>query len=131
MSVTARFSVGIAAYKKSKFAMRFQSDNAVINLHAGFLQTARPADVGSFVETCFQFYDDGDFFTRGGADECANDGRILAGAIKSLLDAENVGIVRGAFDKLHDGQIGIVWVVEKDVTLAQYVKHRGSFAAHG
>ncbi len=97
MGVAADFAVRIASHQQGKLAMRLQADQAVIDLHASFLQAARPADVGSFVEAGFEFHDDGDLFFGGSFHQRADDGRIFAGTVESLLDREHVGIVQPRF----------------------------------
>ena len=86
MCVAANLSVGFAAGDEGELAVRLEADHAVEYLHAGFLQIARPTDVGSFVKAGFQLDDDGDFFFGGGVDQGADDGGIFAGAVEGLLD---------------------------------------------
>ncbi len=111
--------------------MSFQADDTVVNLHACFLQTSRPANVGRSVKSRFQFHHNCNFFACSCRNQSADDWRILTGSIERLLDAEYIGIIRGAFNELHDGQIRIVRMMQKDVVLAQSVEHSGSFAAQG
>ena len=42
--------IGIAPNDEERFAMRFQSDHAVNDVRARFLEPARPLNVGRFVE---------------------------------------------------------------------------------
>src|ERR1700684_1901456 len=98
--------------------MRFQADHAMKNLHAGFLQIARPADVGSFVESSFKLDDDSDFLFCGGFDQSADDGRVFAGAIEGLADGENIRVVGSTFNEANDGGIGVVRMMEQNVALS-------------
>ena len=45
MRLTANLAIGFAPRHESQFAMRFKPNHTVENLHSGFLQVARPADV--------------------------------------------------------------------------------------
>ena len=123
MGVAANLPVGFAPRDQRELAMRFQADDAVKNLHARFLQISRPANVGGFVEARLQLDHHGDFLFRGGFDQRANDGRILAGAIERLLDGKHIGILRRAFDEAHDGRVGIVGMVEQNIAFANLFKH--------
>ena len=122
MGVAANLSVGFAARDEREFAMSFQADDAVENLHAGILKIARPTDVGGFVEARLQLDHHGDFFRGGGFDQGADDGRIFAGAIERLLDRKHIGILRRAFDEAHDRGIGIVRMVEKNIAFSHFFK---------
>src|SRR6202044_2245019 len=121
------FAAWFATRYERKFAMRFQADYAVEDLHAGFLEIAGPTNVGSFVETRLQLHDYGDFFFDGSIDQSAHDGRIFAGAIERLFNGENVGIGSGAFDEAHYGGIGVVRMVQQDVAFSyEFEKGGGS-----
>src|ERR1700683_2770686 len=104
--------------------MRFQADHAVEDLHTGFLQIARPANVGSFVETSFELKDDGDFLFCRGFDQSADDGRVFTGAIEGLADGENVRVVGSTFNEANDGGIGVVGMVQQHVALSKQVEQR-------
>ena len=119
MRVAADFAIRVAARQQSQFAMRFQSHQAVIHLHARFLQAARPANVGGLVEARLQLHHDGDFLFGGRFHQRAHDRRIFAGAVQSLLDGKHVGILRGALDEAHHRRIGIVRVMQQHVALAE------------
>ena len=47
--------VGIAPNDEQRFAMRFQTNDAVNDMRAGFFEAARPLDVGRLVEARPQF----------------------------------------------------------------------------
>ena len=119
MRVAADLAVRIAARQQRQLAVRFQSHQAVVHLHARFLQAARPANVGRFVEARLELHHDGDFLFRRRLHQRAHDRRILAGAVERLLDGKHVGILRRAFDEANDRRIGIVRVMQQDVALAQ------------
>src|SRR5580698_5292691 len=123
--VAADRAVLFAAGDQRELAMRFQADDAVEHLHAGFLQITRPANIRRLVKSSFQFDDDGHFFFGRGIDQRADDRRIFAGAVERLLDGKYVWIFRGAFDEAHDGAVRIVRVVEQHVTLAHEFENRG------
>ena len=124
MSVAANPTVGFTPRDERQLAVRFQPDDAVKNLHAGILQIARRTNIRCFVDASLQLDHDGDFFLRCRFDQRAHDGRILAGAIERLLDRENVGILRRAFDEAHDGAVGIVRVMQKNVAFPYQFKQR-------
>ncbi len=100
--------------------MGLQPDQAVEDLHAGFLQIARPANIGSLVEAGLDLDHDGHFFFGGGFDQRTYDGRIFAGAIERLLDRKNVWIVRGAFDEADNRAIGIVGMMQQEMFAPDY-----------
>ena len=58
--------VGIAPNDQERLAVRLQSDHAVDDMRARFLQAARPLDVGRFVKTRPQFDQRGDLFAGAG-----------------------------------------------------------------
>ena len=85
--------IGIAPNDEQRFAMRLQSDHAVDDVRAGFLEAASPLNVGRFIETRAQFHDGRDLFAGGGGvDQRFDDGRIAARAIKRDLDREHLRI---------------------------------------
>ena len=53
MNVAANLTVGIIADDEQELGVRFEVHKAVGNLYAGVFKTARPADVGGFVEAGF------------------------------------------------------------------------------
>ena len=57
--------------------MRLEADDAVEDLHAGIFQSARPADVGGFVEAGLQLDHRRDFFAGGRIDESVDDAAIF------------------------------------------------------
>ena len=116
--VAANLAVLFAPRYQRQLAVRLQPDHAVKYLHARFLQIARPANVGSFIEPRLQFDDHRDFLFRGRFDQRAHDGRIFAGAIERLLDRKHIRIFRRALDEPHDRRIRIVGMVQQQIALA-------------
>ena len=89
--------IGIAPDDEERFAMRLQTDHAVNDMRARFLQPARPLNVGRFVEARAQFDQRGHLFAGvGRVDQRLDDRRIAAGAVKRDLDCENLRILRGS-----------------------------------
>ena len=111
--------VALAPQEERELGVRFQSEHAVDHLRAGVLELLRPVDIGFFVEARHQLDDDGHFLaTRGGLHERLHQRRIDAGAIDSLLDRDNIGIVRRAANELDDRLERLIRVVQQDVVLA-------------
>ena len=73
--------------------MGLQFDESVDDLHARAFQIARPFDVGGLVEAGLQFDQRGDGFARfRRLDQRLDDRGVLGGAIKRLLDRDDIGI---------------------------------------
>ena len=79
--------------------MGFQAYQSVEDLHPRVLQVARPADIGIFIETSFQFHYSRDFFLLRGGNKCGHDERVFAGPVKRLLDGKHARIFGCRFDK--------------------------------
>ena len=105
--IAAGHSVGIAPHQQRQLAVRFQSDQAVEDLHAGIFQIARPADVRGLIESRFQFDDRRHFLARGSFDQRRDDQRMLAGAVERLLDRKNALVFGGRFDERNHRIVGI------------------------
>src|SRR5579883_2281521 len=56
MGIAANFAVRILAQDQCELGMRLQTYQAVKHLDAGILETPRPFDVRSFVETRLEFH---------------------------------------------------------------------------
>ena len=88
--------IGIAAHDEERFAVRLQTDDAVNDMRARFLELARPLNIGRFIETRAQLDERGDLLAGGGGvHERFDDGRIAARAVKRDLDREHLRILRG------------------------------------
>ena len=93
-------AIGIAPDDEQRFAVRFQSDHAVDDMGARFLESPRPLNIGRFIEARAQFHQRGDLLAGvGGVDQRLNDRRITARAIKRDLDRQHLRIVGGALDQ--------------------------------
>src|SRR5262249_52366688 len=55
-------------------------------------------------------------------DQCADDGRMLAGSVNRLLHRDHVRIGSRGLNKVHHRVERIVGMMQKDVALAQFLK---------
>ena len=118
--------IGIAPDDEQRFAVRFQSDHAVDDMRARFLQPARPLDVGGFIKARAQFHQRGDLFAGGGrVDQRFDDRRIAARAIKRDLDREHLRILRGVLDEFDDRIETFVGMMQEDVLFAHDLEDIG------
>ena len=91
-----------APHHQADLGVGLQRDEAIDHLHAGPFQIARPFDVGGLVEARLELDQRGDRLARlRRLDQGADDGAVLAGAIKRLLDRHHIGIGRGLAQELH------------------------------
>ncbi len=92
MDIAAQFGP-FTAHDKRHFAVRFEFDESVDNMHSGPLELPRPVHVRLLVESGEQLDDGRDvlpFFGR--ADERPDDGALATGAVQRLLDGEDIGV---------------------------------------
>ena len=123
MRVEARLVVRIFAHHQGQFAVRLQADQSVEDLHSGIFQRTRPANIASFIEARLHLDDNRDFFLGGGFDQGLHDGRVLAGAVKRLLDRQYVGIFGGGADKSDYRIVGIVGMMQQDVAVPNLLEN--------
>ena len=105
--------------------MGLERGQPVDDVHARFLQRARPADVGALVETRLEL-DEADHLLAAlrGADQRRDERRIVARAVHGLLDGEYVGVGDRLFDQpLDRRRERVVGVVQEDVALAHRRHH--------
>ncbi len=110
-------AVGIAAHDEAHLGVDLVADEAIDDVDAGFLKLARPLDIIGFVKAGAKL-DDGGYLLAvlDGLHEGADDARIAAGAVKGLLDSEDLGVLaRPAPRRLHDAVETFVGVMEQDV----------------
>ncbi len=119
MRVAANDAVGVAANDERELAVGLVAEDAVEDLHAGVFELARPADVGGLVEARHELDDDGDVLALRGLFECAEDGRVGAGAVEGLLDGDDVLVGGGGGDEVFDGAVAVEGMVQQDVFLAE------------
>src|ERR1700704_4368526 len=97
-------AIGIASYHEQRLAVRFQSDHAIDDVRARFLELTSPANVGSLIEARAQFHQSGDLLAIiGGLDQRLNYGRITAGAIERNLERQHLRIGGRTLDKADNG----------------------------
>ena len=109
---------GFAAHDHGQFGVRLQFDEAKHDLRTGAFEIARPADVGGLVETRLEF-DEGGHRLAGfrRLDEGAHDRTVGGGAIKRLLDRDDIGIGRRLVEELHHDIEGFIRVVDDEILL--------------
>ena len=108
----------VAAHDHEHLAVGLEPDQAVDDVHAGFLELPRPDDVVGLVEARAQFDQHGDLLAQfRGADERVDDGRIAAGAIERHLDREHGGIGRGVLEEFDHAGEALVGMMQQHVLL--------------
>ncbi len=104
--------------------MRLQPREAIRNLHARIFQAARPVNVRHFIEARLEFDDDSDFFFSSGIEQRFRDRRIRIRAIQRLLHRQNARIAAGRIEKIHDGVVRLVRMMDENILVTQSFKHR-------
>ena len=120
---------GVGGQVVGQLAVRLQADDAVEDLHAGVLHRACPADVRGLVEAGHQLDDQRGLLGGRGLDQRPEDGRVLAGAIQGLLDADHQGVFGALLNEIDHRVVGVVGVVEQNVVLLQLTENIGAAAA--
>ena len=88
-------------------------------MNAGFFHFSGPSDIIGFVETGFEFDEDGDLFlVMSGGDESIENGGVPAGAVEGHFDREDLGIDGGLLEERNNGIKAFVGVKEKNISLA-------------
>src|ERR1700720_4633651 len=100
MQVSAN-TVFFLANDQRKLRARNQTGDPVDHVSTGFLEQSGPFYVRCFVESCFEFDHYGDLFA---ALSClgqrGHDWGITTGAVKRLLDRQNVWVFCGLLDEI-------------------------------
>ena len=83
--------------------VNFVAHEAINDMHAVFLQLARPLDVVGLVKSRAQFHHRRDLLAVvHGVHQRADDARVAAGAVERHFDGEHVVVRGGVFQKFHD-----------------------------
>ncbi|MNM95932.1 hypothetical protein D3C81_1083920 [compost metagenome] len=83
--------------------MRLETDDAIDDMRADFLQLRRPADVRLLVEAGQQFHHRGDLLAVARRlDECRQQDRVVPGPIHGLADRHDIGIPCRLPDEIDD-----------------------------
>ncbi len=115
MGVQAQTAV-VLAYDENHLAVGLETDYSVGHVDAGFLQPARPADVGGLVEARLELDHDRDLLAvLGGVDETIDNLGTVRSAVKSHLYRLDLGVAACLFQKsLHGGREGIVGMLHQN-----------------
>ena len=115
MQIVAQF-VAVAADDHQHLAVGLESDHAVDDVHAGFLQPARPEDVVGLVKARAELDQHGDLLAvLRRADERGDDGRVAAGAVERHLDREHVGVGSCGFEEFDHAGKALVGMMQHHV----------------
>ena len=91
--------IGIAPDDEKRFAMCLQTDDAINDMCARFLEALGPLNVGRLVEAGPKFDQRRNLFARAsGVNQRFDDRRIAAGAVERDFDCENLRVLRGVLD---------------------------------
>ena len=120
----------IVAHHDDDLAMGLQIDDAVGYVNAGFLQPARPADVGGLVETRLQLDHHRDLLAvLRRVDQVIDNLGVGRGAVQRHLDRAHLGVAAGfAQQALDRGRKGFVGVMQQD--RADDREWRGRYSAY-
>ncbi len=93
------------------------------HVYARFGQTARPVNVGLFIEACLQLYHHGDFLpVMGGMNHRIDNAGVFRHAVDVDFNRQHVGIERCLTHQLQHVFKGVVRIVEQDVALADGIE---------
>lgn len=114
---------GFDASEQRQFGVDFNAREGVVNADAGFFESFAPFEVGSFIESGFNFYESGHLFaTLDGFHECLEDAAVFGDPVLDDLDVCNGGVMCGAFEQIDDRLKGLVGYVEELVFLEDGLK---------
>ena len=108
--------------------MSLETDEAVDDVHAGFLELLAPVDVVLLVESCLDLDECEHLLAVARCfDQGLDDGRVTARAVEGLLDGEHVRVDgRLLEEELHARGERVVGMVDEDVLLAHLGEDVGS-----
>ena len=113
-----------AAHDEQHLRVRLVPDDAVDDVRPGFLEPLRPVDVRFLVESRHELHDRRDFLAAARRrDQDLHQFRFGAGAIHGLLDSDDVRIMRGLMEELHDRLERLERVMQQDVASAHRLEH--------
>src|SRR5262245_42587927 len=113
----------LLAHDESDLGVSLQTDKAVDDVDAGFLQLLGPLDVRLFVEAGFEFDQHRDLFAvLGGLDQRFDYRRVLAYAVERLFDRQHVRVARGLAQEFDHRRERLVGVMEQNVLMAYGVE---------
>lgn len=96
--------------------MDFELVVAIDDMGAGFREFVAPEDIGFFVESGFDFVEDGGIdAVFSGVDESLDDAGVVGDAVECNFDSLDRGVCRGFLDKVDDWVIGMVGEVKHDI----------------
>ena len=112
-------TVGLLPNHEAGLAVRLEAGEAVDDVRAHFLKSARPPDIRLLVEARLQLHEDRDLLAvlHGGAQR-VSDGRGRAHPVERHLDREHLGVRGSLPHEARDGVEGMVRVVHQDVPRA-------------
>ena len=116
-------SLRLATDDDADLGVSLQTLDAVENLDTGLFQRLRAFDVAGFVESCFEFDDDGDVFPvfSGSCQGCQN-WAVSTGSVECLFDCQYVGIFGSFLKEAYDRVEAVVRVVEQHVLACDRLK---------
>src|SRR6266566_4613694 len=86
--------IALLSDDESELPMRFQAQDAINYMDAGFIEFACPFDVVLLIKPSFEFYHRSNLFPQlAGANQCGRNRRIWAGPVKTNLDCQDIRIV--------------------------------------
>ena len=108
--------------------MNFQPRRGEDDVHTGFRQTARPVNVGLFVEACLQLNHHGDFFgVVRRMDHRVDDAGIFCHAVDVDFDRQHARIERGLTQQFEHVLKRVIRIVKQHVAFANGVKSVAEF----
>src|SRR5262249_31782547 len=128
--VITRAEVHIAAqlvlllpHDEGDLRVGLQSDQAVNDVDARFLQPFRPLNIRFFIEAGLEFYEHRDLFAvLSGFDQRFDYRRILAHAVERLFDRQHVRVTRRLAQEFDHGRERLIRVMQQNVLMAYGVE---------
>ncbi len=121
MHVDARDAVVVPPDDHRDLAMGLQTDQTVDDMHSRLLELLRPDDVVLLVEARLQLHKRRDLLAvLGGGDQCSHDRGVESCAVERLLDRQNLGVVGGSLDKIHNAREGVEGMMHQDILRADH-----------
>ena len=103
--------------------MNFQPRGGEDNVYTRFRQTARPVDIGLFVETCLQLNHHGHFFAVvRGVDHRVDDAGVFRHAVNIDFDCQHARVKGGLTQQLQHVFKRVIRIVEQDVAFADGIE---------
>ena len=112
----AHQAAGFASHDEADLGVGFESGDAVDDLGTRVDEIASTFEIAGLVKAGLQLDEHGDVLSGlGGADKGGDDAAVLRGAVKDLLDGDDIGIFRSLLDEREDGIKALIRMLHQDI----------------